>query len=714
MYQVPQAFIDECKSDVRGYKQGRIEVYNADGTYDMTITSEDFLVSFKITSNPYNNNTIIGSAVSRQIEIKLRDDSTIDLTNKRVSLSIQWSYTENNEPQTFALPFGTYIIESNKDSTIKKQTNFKGYDLLYKFNDKFDPNGFVFSDESTMYDLFVYIAGQNGLPVLNESIVNGDLVISANPFVNGETYIEVLRAIAEVAGGFAKVTRDDKLAISNLALYNDEEPNNVEEIVPENYMEDFEKGQYYTPIERIAISVDAEISGEDTFRPIDAPDTAKTYGIHGNKLLGMQADREQVATPIWEAIGGLEYQPFKVTHYGLPYLDSGDLIIVNDGENDYVSYVFNFTIEYQGSFKEVFDTPAITDVQSKYVQTASLKDTLKTFEFNVDRANQQVDIISNQVLDGEGNLQVVKTADFQTTMAGFSDTLTETNSRVDNVTGEITTLNTKTSNLENTIDRLTKKIEDSGGNNIFYYSKKFWVNGESDDPNAQPPMEMVDEYANSVSKMGYIFSTGNSKQVANVSEDNQHTITFKYKTLVLSDANKVRINGTEYGLNDAIDDQDNPIWKEFLPVANEDEEGNITYSALTLDSGSDEIIIEFLTDTPNAIEICDLMGNIGDTAEYWTQNPNETRTTLVTIDTGITVYDSRDVNNTTLRADSNGVRIIKDYNENQVVQDNQVIAEFTDKGEKVKEIEVNGTSTLGHLVIQDVGNQIWFSNTFNT
>ena len=714
MYQVPQAFIDECKSDVRGYKQGRIEVYNADGTYDMTITSEDYLVSFKITSNPYNNNTIIGSAVSRQIEIKLRDDATIDLTNKRVSLSIQWTYTENNEPQTFALPFGTYIIESNKDSTIKKQTNFKGYDLLYKFNDKFDPNGFAFSDESTMYDLFVYIAGQNGLPVLNESIVNGDLVISANPFVNGETYIEVLRAIAEVAGGFAKVTRDDKLAISNLALYNDEEPNNVDEIVPENYMEDFEKGQYYTPIERVAISVDAEISGEDTFRPIDAPDTAKTYGIHGNKLLGMQADREAVATPIWNVLGGFEYQPFKVTHYGLPYLDSGDLIIVNDGENDYVSYVFNFTIEYAGSFKEVFDTPAITDVQSKYIQTTSLKDTLNTFEFNVDRANQQVDIISSQVLDGEGNLQVVKTADFQTTMAGFSDTLTETNSRVDNVTGEITTLNTKTSNLENTIDRLTKKIEDSGGNNIFYYSKKFWVNGASDDPNAQPPMEMVDEYANSVSKMGYKFSAGNSKQVANVSEENQHTITFKYKTLVLSDANEVRINGQTYPLNDAVDDQDNPIWKEFLPVRKEDEEGNVTWEALTLTSGSDEIIIEFLTDTPNAIEICDLMGNIGDTAEYWTQNPNETRTTLVTIDTGITVYDSRDVNNTTLRADSNGVRIIKDYNENQVVQDNQVIAEFTDKGEKVKEIEVDGTSTLGHLVVQDVGNQIWLSNTFNT
>ena len=714
MYQVPQAFIDECKSDVRGYKQGRIEVYNADGTYDMTITSEDYLVSFKITSNPYNNNTIIGSAVSRQIEIKLRDDATIDLTNKRVSLSIQWTYTENNEPQTFALPFGTYIIESNKDSTIKKQTNFKGYDLLYKFNDKFDPNGFAFSDESTMYDLFVYIAGQNGLPVLNESIVNGDLVISANPFVNGETYIEVLRAIAEVAGGFAKVTRDDKLAISNLALYNDEEPNNVDEIVPENYMEDFEKGQYYTPIERVAISVDAEISGEDTFRPIDAPDTAKTYGIHGNKLLGMQADREAVATPIWNVLGGFEYQPFKVTHYGLPYLDSGDLIIVNDGENDYVSYVFNFTIEYAGSFKEVFDTPAITDVQSKYIQTTSLKDTLNTFEFNVDRANQQVDIISSQVLDGEGNLQVVKTADFQTTMAGFSDTLTETNSRVDNVTGEITTLNTKTSNLENTIDRLTKKIEDSGGNNIFYYSKKFWVNGASDDPNAQPPMEMVDEYANSVSKMGYKFSAGNSKQVANVSEENQHTITFKYKTLVLSDANEVRINGQTYPLNDAVDDQDNPIWKEFLPVRKEDEEGNVTWEALTLTSGSDEIIIEFLTDTANAIEICDLMGNIGDTAEYWTQNPNETRTTLVTIDTGITVYDSRDVNNTTLRADSNGVRIIKDYNENQVVQDNQVIAEFTDKGEKVKEIEVDGTSTLGHLVVQDVGNQIWLSNTFNT
>ena len=101
MYQVPQAFIDECKSDIRGYKQGRIEVYNADGTYDTTITSEDFLVSFKITSNPYNNNTIIGSAVSRQIEIQLRDDSTIDLANKRVSLSIQWTYTENNETQTF-------------------------------------------------------------------------------------------------------------------------------------------------------------------------------------------------------------------------------------------------------------------------------------------------------------------------------------------------------------------------------------------------------------------------------------------------------------------------------------------------------------------------------------------------------------------------------------------------------------------------------------
>ena len=717
MYQVPQAFIDECKSDVRGYKQGRIEVYNADGSYDTTITSEDYLVSFKITSNPYNNNTIIGSAVSRQIEIKLRDDSTIDLANKRVSLSIQWDYDydEHGQPQqTFSLPFGTYIIESNKDSTIKKVTEFKGYDLLYQLNDKFDPNGFPFSEETTMFDLFTYIAHQNGLPVLNESIVNGDLVISANPFVNGETYIEVLRAIAEVAGGFAKVTRDDKLAISNLALYDEEEPNNVDEIVPANYMADFEKGQYYTPIERIAISIDAEISGEDTFRPIDAPDTAKTYGIHGNKLLGMQADREAVATPIWNVLGGFEYQPFKVTHYGLPYLDSGDLILVNDGENDYVSYVFNFTIEYAGSFKEVFDTPAITDVQSKYVQTASLKETLKTFEFNVNRAEQTVNIMASQVLDDEGNLQVVKTSDFETTMAGFSDTISETTSKVDDVTGEITTLNTKTSNLENTIDRLTKRIEDSGGNNIFYYSKKFWVNGASDDPNAQPPMSMVNEYANSVSKKGYIFSSGNSKQIAKVSNENQYTISFKYKTLVPSDENKVRINGTEYGLNDAVDDQDNPIWKEFLPVAYVDEEGQTKYRALTLTSGSDEVIIEFLTDTANAIEICDLMGNIGDTAEYWTQNPNETRTALVTIDTGITVKNSENVNNTALRADSDGVRIIKDYDDNQVVQPSQVIAEFTDTGEKVTQINVTGTSTLGHLVVQDVGNQIWLSNTFNT
>ena len=236
--------------------------------------------------------------------------------------------------------------------------------------------------------------------------------------------------------------------------------------------------------------------------------------------------------------------------------------------------------------------------------------------------------------------------------------------------------------IKQSIEGIKTQLKHTGGNNIFRYKKEFWDDGILNSQTNEYGPANLEEYSdtdtqlNSTSNLGYIISTGTSRQVVPVGEG-KYTISFKYKKLISGAECRVVINGVSTPLEASE-------WTTF----------NYVYS------GSSAIDLEFYSDTDSALKIVDVMGNVGSEATTWTQNPNETITDTVTIGKGIQIESS--TQNTYTRIDNDGNRT---FNRST----NEVVMEATDKGVTTKYLTSRDGALITSLVIQEVNGQVWLS-----
>ena len=112
------------------------------------------------------------------------------------------------------ISFGNYIIEKPETEEVQAKTNFIGYDYMIKFNKLYiDTNTYPIS----LADYFTNLCNQVGVEVGNIDFVNADYMVQGNAFTNNEDCRTVLSAIAQIAGGIAKIGRDNKVYIINLS-----------------------------------------------------------------------------------------------------------------------------------------------------------------------------------------------------------------------------------------------------------------------------------------------------------------------------------------------------------------------------------------------------------------------------------------------------------------------------------------------------------------
>ena len=201
--------------------------------------------------------------------------------------------------------------------------------------------------------------------------------------------------------------------------------------------------------------------------------------------------------------------------------------------------------------------------------------------------------------------------------------------------------------------------------------------------------DKIEEYTNteiqnnSISSLGYILNNGAFEQSVNNVVNGIYTVSFKYKKLKELATGNVYINDVKYDLTEMA-------WTNFVK---------------TIEVNSNNIKIKLESDSKQSFYITDLLINLGNSAEIWTQNPNETRTDTVKIGKGIQITSS--TKNTKLKADADGVRIVKVSNENDVP------TEFTDKGTKTEYIESKGGDIAGILIQKVTYNnseQTWISS----
>ena len=386
-YQVSNSFKENCKSNFATNRQGKIHVVED----NIDIVGENYdgqLVDFSVEDNCYVNDKFIGTTVAKKI--------TVNILNPNNSINL-----ENKEIQAFAgingeyVPFGNFIIQKPDNEEVKEKTSFTGYDYMVKFNDTYvDENTYPIS----LVNYLSNLCQQVGIELGSTIFPNYNYMVLGNPFTNNEDCRTVLSNIAQLAGGFARIGRDNKLYI--VTLKKEENVDNIEEIDGNNYFDDFAKNNQFGEVNSLEIglsSIEGEVSTRKDNNSILTNGETKII-INDNYFLINEEEREKVIDNIWNSLKGLKYLPFKTKYYGYPYLDSGDIIYIKDiNDNGYISYVFNHTFTFNGSFSGNIETTALTKTQTAYKNTFDIKTKFKNVERSVDKINGQiVDIVEQQ------------------------------------------------------------------------------------------------------------------------------------------------------------------------------------------------------------------------------------------------------------------------------------------------------------------------------
>lgn len=326
-------------------------------------------------------------------------------------------------------------------------------------------------------NLFIDVCNQVGLETGNVDFTNCNYMILGNPFTNNEDCRTVLSNIAQLAGGFAKIGRDNKVYIKTLKnisnllnvkyvntmtvkelnltlvkVLSGERDNTDENIDGNNYFDDFSKNEQWGELNSLVLGL-SSIEGENT--ALDDKTSINENGlteitIQDNYFLTSQSEREKAIVPIWNSLKGLKYLPFKTQYYGYPYLDVGDMIYIQDTKNNgYISYVFNHTFKFNGGFSGTLDTSALTKKQTAYKNTFNIKTKFKNTERKIDKINGIIEDVIEEQTD-----ITKKLTKHEQTIDSMKDTLKSQETKIE-------TVETKADNAQSTADTATTKAENA-------------------------------------------------------------------------------------------------------------------------------------------------------------------------------------------------------------------------------------------------------------
>lgn len=605
---------------------------------------------------------------------------------------------------------------SHGDTTIINKVT--AMDYMLKTNILYETKLDYASKKVTILNVLEEACEMAGLELATKDFANKDFIVDSNQFEVDAIIRQVIRAVAEISGTFAKVKADNKLhfitpklidskkytvrevhkmLVADLTklkvrtITNDlkvlgidkESTKQVDEMLVKSMHNiavkrlttnvnepSLEKQSDYTelilkrnthPINVVSLGM-SQVEGENiTLRDEEsiAEDGENTLTINDNPFAYTQDKREELIIALFNKVKGFGYTAYELKGQCKPYLETGDPIWVLDSNGAITSsFLFRFTYKSPNGLESEMSAPSIIKSTVDYQNIPTDLERIRRTEIIVDKQQGTIDaIIEKQTEDGSkiNSLQA------------NADETTDTISKV------IEDYQEQIAQLKLTIEGLTNTVSTKGGGNIFSYSKENWDERITEYTN-------TDLKQNSISGLGYELIIGTTTQVVQL-KNGTYTISFIYKNLNKLDNARVIINGETSKL-----DYTGNQWKEFTK---------------TISVTSNDISISFYTDTNNAVYIADLMGNIGDDKLTWEQNANETYTDTVQIGKGIQVNSSE--TNTYTRIDSDGNRVFNKAT-------GKVISEFTDKGMETQDMVVNGKAEIAGMLIQKVGSQTWLSS----
>lgn len=419
---------------IRGKQTTPIVGYN--------ITGDDDLINFKITSKADSNGNILGATSQSQVDIEIfNENNTHNLENKQVYISTGLNETEGNYCK-----WQPFTITQTKDTQTKNHTTYTGYDDMMRGNEAYIDNVDYGEEGVTLYDFTCKLAKEMGMALGNTTMTNGEFMVKGNNFTNNEAKLVVLKNVAQMAGGFAMIDRDNLLRIVELSP---EDAMTPIELTTNLYTEDFQNSAKFGEINEFAIG-ETNIETNAIVRSDDASiakNGVKKIEILDNMFLGLLEDKETAIEPLWDAFNGFSYYPFKTPYNGYPYIDLGDKINITDiNSNVYGTLVLNNVFEYNGGYKGNIGAEALSITAAKYKTTNTLSKQFRKVGIDIDR------------VEGEITAEIAAREDTTEQVSQLSQTVNEINSTVSTTTTTVSDLETRVQTNETSISQNSDSI----------------------------------------------------------------------------------------------------------------------------------------------------------------------------------------------------------------------------------------------------------------
>ena len=391
-------FINECKNYANCNRYGRLTIEST----GVELNQSNVIQNFTIDSGCYNNGSILGTVYCKKLNAQLIDALNKTLENESFIAQVGLTYIEEVEGEeqetTEYIDLGKFTIEKPNDEQTDNYTSFVAYDDLANNIDKVYECGLSYATPKTVAELYQDVCINLGLTPKTLSFLNSNILIYNNPFKNKETNRFVLETICKISCSFIDIDIENNKI--DLAWLDD----NLDYTFQKSDYSTLDGGKIvYGPVNTLVIR-SASVESEN----VSVSDSAsiEEYGEHqiviaDDYILITPELRQQALTSIWNRVHNLEYVDCELTTLtGKPFLKIGSKIrIYIDDENYFDTYVLQHEFSFDGAFKSVIKSPAMTYQEVSIKQDISLKEKLNQTVLTVDKQNGVISSVISETID---------------------------------------------------------------------------------------------------------------------------------------------------------------------------------------------------------------------------------------------------------------------------------------------------------------------------
>ena len=389
---------------------------NATVTYlpEIILTEADYIKSIKFYDTRFvPEEGIFGQTVMKQVDLEINNENQqLLLEDQEFELYLSTYYNEKE----YNIKYGTFIVQKAEEENTNDNNEATCFDYMTKANQKYIDQ---VSYPCTMRELAENICEQLGLTLQTEKFRNDDFIVEDNQFVENETYRDVLKAIAMSAFSWARI---DEHNVLRFDFNHNVEP--IEELDYDQYYNLNKNEKMYGPVNKVVIG-DSQIKGENV--AVEDTESIATNGVHevtilNNPFAYTQEKRIQLIEAGKELFG-FTYLPINsMNTIGFIWLDCTDKIELKNMQDEVANtFVFDHTIEYDGTTLDEIASQALTETETKYTYTPETLKKLQRTEIVVDKQNQTI----TQIVENQGEFEN-KLTQVETDLDGIKQQVSDT------------------------------------------------------------------------------------------------------------------------------------------------------------------------------------------------------------------------------------------------------------------------------------------------